>query len=83
MFYPIFISFFFAAVTLKLILIGLNIKSIKQNFDKVPEQFSAIISPSEHQKAQSYALTKSFFQVAMVIFNALLLLFWLLGGGRN
>ena len=81
MFYPIFISFFFAAVTLKLILIGLNIKSIKQNFDKVPEQFSSIISPSEHQKAQSYALTKSFFQVAMVIFNALLLLFWLLGGG--
>lgn len=58
-----------------------NKKYIQQNRSNVPNKFAAQISLEEHQKAADYTLEKARFGRIMLVFEALLLFLWTLGGG--
>ncbi|KHD07417.1 peptidase M48 [Candidatus Thiomargarita nelsonii] len=57
--------------------------SITKHQHVVPSAFAESISLDEHQKSAAYTLTKTSFGQKMLIFEAVLLLLWTLGGLLN
>lgn len=54
---------------------------VRQHQNAVPNAFAEKLSLEEHQKAAAYTLTKTSFSQKMLIVDAIILLFWTLGGG--
>ncbi len=77
----LFIVFFAASILLKFYLLHRHIKHIQQHRDEVPAAFREKITLEEHQKAADYTTTKARFGRWPMIYDAVILLIWLLGGG--
>ena len=56
-------------------------KYVMSHMDKVPEEFSDLISLQDHQKAAHYTFAKLRFTNFSLVIGALLLIAWTLGGG--
>lgn len=78
-----FLVLFCLSLLTKVVLLWLNIQHIKNNMEKVPEQFSHQISLQDHQKAQLYTLAKNKFSIFTIITHSVILLGWLFAGGIN
>jgi len=78
-----FIIFFTLTISVKLILLLLNIYHIKANFGQVPSEFSETITLEDHQKAQNYTLAKNKLSVFSLIFHGIILLLWLESSALN
>ena len=78
-------TLFIFAISLNLIIeLLLNIKNqlhISINKDKVPEEFSEIVSLEAHQKAANYSAAKLQLSRLVLFFDAAVLVFMTLGGG--
>ena len=77
----LFIVFFAASILLKFYLLHRHIKHIQQHRDEVPAAFREKITLEDHQKAADYTTTKARFGRWPMIYDAVILLIWLLGGG--
>ncbi len=81
--YQSFYLFFIGSLIVKIILLLLNMKHVKSNFNEVPTQFQEIISLDDHQKAQRYTLDKNKFGIFTLVFHAIALVVWLESGALN
>lgn len=77
----IFIILLIADSLLKLYLNYRQTKSIKLNFNQVPHSFTQYITLEEHQKAGQYSLAKLSLARTEIIYSALIILAFTLGGG--
>jgi STE24 endopeptidase len=77
----LFIVMLLLATSTQLYLAFRQIKKVGGHRVGVPEAFSASISLEEHQKAADYTLTKVRFSTLEIIYGALLMVLWTLGGG--
>lgn len=78
-----FYLFFATTLSIKIILLLLNIKNIKLHSQKVPVDFQEHITQDDHVKAQKYTLTKNKFAIFSIFIDALVALIWLKGGALN
>ena len=81
-------TFFFLTATLAYVvtLLWLNFrqdKAVIHSYEKVPDEFSEKIALKDHQKAAEYTQAKLLVNHFEVIFSAVVLLLWTLGGGLN
>ncbi len=77
----LFIFFLLADSLLKLYLNHRQIKSIQKNYQQVPNAFTQYITLEEHQKAGQYSLAKLSLAKTEIMYSALILLAFTLGGG--
>ncbi|CAC9443162.1 Peptidase, M48 family [Bathymodiolus heckerae thiotrophic gill symbiont] len=78
--------FLMAMLSYVVILLWLNTrqtKAVLDSFDKVPDEFAQKITLEQHQKAANYTHAKLTLNYFEVVFSALVLLAWTLGGGLN
>jgi STE24 endopeptidase len=68
---------------IKAFLLWTNIKHISKYQDKVPSQFSKMISSTDHKKAALYTNTKLKFKYIILFVNFVILLAWLPFGGMS
>ena len=78
----------FLAATLSYVitLLWLNLrqdKAVAKSFNTVPDEFSEKITLDQHQKAAEYTQAKLLVNHFEIIFSAVVLLAWTLGGGLN
>ncbi len=72
-----FLIFFSITIIIKITLLILNIKNIKDHANEVPKEFSEIITIDDHKKAQNYTIAKNNFNILGIIFHAIILMVWL------
>jgi len=78
--------FLFAILTSVVALLWLNFRqdrAIKISFNEVPEDFKETITLEDHQKAGHYTQAKLLANHFEIIFSAIVLLIWTLGGAMN
>ncbi len=81
MFTTLFLLFLAAGLSVQLWLGARHRRHVLAHRPEVPAAFADKVSLEEHQKAADYTLTRSRFGSKELIYGALLLLFWTLGGG--
>lgn len=79
----LFLLFFMLSTLLQLYLSLRQSLAVRRHRSRVPAVFSETVSLSEHQKAADYTLAKQRLQRYEILFHAVLLLVWTLGGGLN
>jgi STE24 endopeptidase len=77
----IFLAMLLISSVMRLYLSQRQINHVEQHRDKVPDSFADSISLQDHQKAADYTTAKVRFGRLPLIYEALLLLIWTLGGG--
>jgi len=82
-FSQLFILFLILKTSCEIYLSWRNENYVYSHRNKVPECFAHIISIEDHQKAAQYTSAKSRLGRAETLFSALLLFFWIRGGGLN
>ncbi|UOO82091.1 M48 family metallopeptidase [Uruburuella testudinis] len=81
--YKIFLFFFAASTALQLYLSVRQSRAVLRHRSAVPHDFSATVTLAEHQKAADYTLAKQRLARWRILWDALLLLVFTLGGGLN
>ena len=79
----LFLFFFLFSTCLQLYLSIRQSRAVLLHRSEVPSDFSTTVSLAEHQKAVDYTLAKQRFARWHVVFDALCLLIFTLGGGLN
>ncbi len=79
----IFLALLAGGTLLEYWLLRRQARAVDRHRDQVPEAFAQSISLEQHQKAADYTLAKIRVERATILFNALLLLGWTLGGGLD
>lgn len=79
----LFLAFFLFSVTLKLLLSIRQSLCVAKHRNKVPDDFSQTVTLEEHQKAADYTQAKQRFARYQILYEAFLLLVFVLGGGLN
>jgi len=77
----VFLAFVVLGVTLEWWLAHRQIQHVQANAGKVPEAFADSISLDAHQKAAAYTIARNRVGVVELLFGAVVLLAWTLGGG--
>jgi len=77
----VFLAFVALGVTLEWWLAHRQIQHVQANAGKVPEAFADSISLDAHQKAAAYTIARNRVGVVELLFGAVVLLAWTLGGG--
>lgn len=81
LFSGIFILMLIASTLLQWSLAIIQIKHIAAHKDKVPEFFATRITLAQHQKAADYSIAKLRFSQIEMVFSAVIVWLWTLGGG--
>ncbi len=79
----IFLALLAGGILLEYWLLWRQARAVAGHRDRVPEAFVQSISLEQHQKAADYTLANIRVERATILFNALLLLGWTLGGGLD
>jgi STE24 endopeptidase len=79
----IFLVFLTLYIVVSLFLNYLQQQSVLQHYAQVPQQFSEKITLESHQKAANYTLAKLQLSNIELVFSAIVLLGFTLGGGIN
>lgn len=82
-FTTLFVFSLFAGTALQLWLSHRQARSVRVNRGQVPAAFSAHIPLGAHQKAADYTLARLVIERWEILYSALLVLLWTLGGGLN
>ncbi len=77
----LFLAFFAISIVVKFWLSQRHLSHIQKHRAQVPDAFSEKITLEEHQKAADYTTTKVKFGRIPLIYDAIILLAWTLGGG--
>ena len=72
-----------ASSTLQVWLSLRNMGYVKNRRNQVPEAFRDTVPLEDHQKAADYTLAKGSFGLVELLYGALLILFWTVGGGLD
>ncbi|MDC9714313.1 MAG: M48 family metallopeptidase [Gammaproteobacteria bacterium] len=78
--------FLMAILSYVVVLLWLNTrqtKAVLDSFDKVPDEFSEKITLEQHQTAADYTQKKLILNYFEIVFSAVVLLVWTLGGGLD
>ncbi|RLA09039.1 MAG: M48 family peptidase [Gammaproteobacteria bacterium] len=78
-----FLVFFVVSLSVRLYLNYRQKLSVATHKNSVPIEFSDKINLKDHQKAADYTTTKLKFSNFEIVFDAIVLLFWTLGGGLS
>jgi len=79
----IFLALLAGGILLEYWLLWRQANAVGRHRDQVPEAFAQSISLEQHQKAADYTLARIQVERATILFNALLLMGWTLGGGLD
>lgn len=79
----IFLSALGLSLAVELWLLFRQSRSVRRNQDQVPAAFNEKITLQEHQKAARYTLARIKLTGVKLVFAAIILLGWTLGGGLN
>jgi STE24 endopeptidase len=79
----LFVAALFAGLTIELWLLQRHRRHVLTHRDRVPRAFSDSVTLAEHQKAADYTIARGNIGRIEIVFGALLLLVWTLGGGIN
>jgi len=79
----LFLVMLLISTAMRLYLSQRQVSAVARHRNKVPESFTENISLQDHQKAADYTISKVKFGRLPLIYDAVLLLIWTLGGGLN
>jgi STE24 endopeptidase len=80
-FTSVFLTALAVHVCVQLWLAARQIRHVRAHRNRTPPEFSAVISPAEHEKAANYTLGKQHLAVIESVVDAVVLLWLTLGGG--